>query len=103
MEVDQRNHLFFIWVVSRVAGNCPVRTDTALLVSSCPVHTHAPPPLGPYCRPMPRVRGVPRGWAFSYERGTPVQCISCFCRKPFTLLTVTHQAVEFYASRPHVR
>jgi len=26
-------------------------------------------PLGPYGRPMPRVLG---GWAFSYERGTPV-------------------------------
>ena len=26
-------------------------------------------PLGPYRRPMPRVLG---GWAFSYERGTPV-------------------------------
>jgi hypothetical protein len=34
---------------------------------------------GPYCRPMPRVlggsqgpRGVLGGWAFSYERGSPV-------------------------------
>ena len=30
---------------------------------------------GPFPRPMPRVlaRGVPGGWAISYERGTPVQ------------------------------
>ena len=34
-------------------------------------------PLGPYCRPMPRVLG---GWAFSHGRGTPVlpQCRSEF-------------------------
>ena len=31
------------------------------------------PLLGPYRRPMPRVLGgVLGGWAFSYERGTPV-------------------------------
>ena len=30
-------------------------------------------PLGPYCRPMPRVMRVIGGWAFSYGRGTPVR------------------------------
>jgi hypothetical protein len=30
-------------------------------------------PLGPFHRPMPKVPGgVLGGWAFSYERGTPV-------------------------------
>ena len=29
-------------------------------------------PPGPYRRPMPRVVGGPRGWAFSHGRGTPV-------------------------------
>ena len=35
--------------------------------------TRKRPPQGPYRRPMSRVLGgVIRGWAFSYERGTPV-------------------------------
>jgi len=37
-------------------------------------------PLGPYSRHMSSSYGAPRGWAVSYERGTPVPTVPTPCR-----------------------
>jgi len=55
------------------AGDPAVEQALRSAVHRCTSLITSPPPVRPYSSPMPRVLGgVLGGWAFSYERGTPV-------------------------------